>query len=408
MTRGTRLNLGSGNSYIEGWVNVDSNPTSAPTSTWRRSSSSRCRAPRSTSSTWATSSSTSCRERGRAASRSSRTSSPKARRLGGRSRHAGDLRRVRRGRDHQLRAERPVRVLLRAAVAPRVVPRRRDRWPRSSTHAGYRDVQPIDPRHVGAGVLEGRSRIVLADRGARGVPASSVASSEPVDIDLGAPKPLPVAVDEVLLNRIRKLRAEVDALRAATKADAVAEVEVVPAVPAVLAVPEPPFDPGWVPKCRSSTACRDRWCRSRAGCCRTGAVSAAWRASAWNRAWVGREYVERLRHEWVRAGLRRPGTPTYERWCQVHDAGWQRLAEHRLLSDDVTNPLKGARRRGPLRERRRSRPHAPESGPAVVAALARPVRRGDVSGASAVRQVGDDRIEFRAARARRDDLRACE
>ena len=94
---------------------------------------------------------------------------------------------------------------------------------RCSRTLGYRDVQPIDPRHMGAGVLEGRSRIALADAESAVVPASSVASSAPVDVDPGAAEATPVAVDEVLLNRIRKLRAEVDALRAAAKADTAAE-----------------------------------------------------------------------------------------------------------------------------------------------------------------------------------------
>ena len=104
-------------------------------------------------------------------------------------------------------------------------------------HAGYRDVQPIDPRTWEPVFWKDgpESRWQIGVRAV--VPGSSVASSEPVDIDSGAPKPLPVAVDEVLLNRIRKLRAEVDSLRtAATKGDAVAiaEVELVPAVPAII------------------------------------------------------------------------------------------------------------------------------------------------------------------------------
>ena len=84
-------------------------------------------------------------------------------------------------------------------------------------HAGYRDVAADRPaargsRCSGRTVPSRAGRSVCATVRARVV--GRVVGSRST-IDPGAPKPLPVAVDEVLLNRIRKLRAEVDALRAA-------------------------------------------------------------------------------------------------------------------------------------------------------------------------------------------------
>ena len=268
-------------------------------------------------------------------------------------------------------------------------------------HAGYRDVQPIDPLTWEPVYWKDgpESRWQIGVRAA--VPASSVGSAAPVDVDPGPPKPLPVAVDEVLLNRIRKLRAEVAALRAAGAANGadatdgavVAEVELVPATPVVI---EPVFDPG----AGSEASLFDRLPRSVVPLARRllpdGSRQRRLARFSVESARVGREYIERLRHEWVRAGLRRPGTPTYERWCQGHDAGWARLAQHRRLSDDATNPLMV---------------HVVVTHMGNDADLDRTLRSlvrqswrhwralvvGDVSGAAAVRRIADERIEFRAA-----------
>ena len=111
---------------------------------------------------------------------------------------------------------------------------------------------------------------------------------------------------------------------------------------------------------------------------------------------VGRSYVERLRHEWVRAGLRRPGTPTYDRWRQGHDVG----------RGAACAPPSPVRRRDQSAVRERDR-DAPGSGTDLDRTLRSLVRQawshwratvvGDPSGADAVRRVSDDRIEFRLA-----------
>ena len=83
--------------------------------------------------------------------------------LGGRARHACDLRRLRRRRALQRVPQRALHLLLRAALAPRVVLRLRLAR-RVFEAAGLRRRRGDRPAHVGSRVLEGRSRVALAVR----------------------------------------------------------------------------------------------------------------------------------------------------------------------------------------------------------------------------------------------------
>ena len=262
--------------------------------------------------------------------------------------------------------------------------------------AGYRDVQPIDPL-TWEPVFWKDGPDSRWQCGVRAVvPASAASQPDPVDVEPSSPKPLPVAADEVLLNRIRKLRAVVESLQTsgATNDETVAAVEAGDVVPAFV---EPP---GASEVGGPGESMFDRLPRPVAPVARrllpVGSRQRRLARFSVESARVGRSYVERLRHESVRAGLRRPGTPTYDRWRQGHDVGAARLAHHRRLSDDAINPLFV----------NVIVTHW-DSGTDLDRTLRSLVRQGwshwratvvgDPSGAGVVRRVSDDRIEFRLA-----------
>ena len=240
--------------------------------------------------------------------------------VGGRARHAGDLRRLRRRRDHQRRAQRPLRVLLLAALAPRLVLRLRRRWSASSPHAGFRDVAGDRSAGVGAGLLEGRSRSALAVRGARRFRARRIRPVAFAGAGRGSTRGRRTLSRSASTNSCctASTSCAPRSRRSRPRPRATPSPAVVALVPAVLAIPTP-FDPAW-PDVSLFDRLPRRSSRSRAGCSPKAAASAAWRASA-STARSARDYVEQVHHEWVPRRASPAGTPRYVPWRRRHAAG---------------------------------------------------------------------------------------
>ncbi len=260
--------------------------------------------------------------------------------------------------------------------------------------AGYTDVQQIDPLtwdpvfwKVGP---ESRWQCGVSAH------APTKAADRPLvpDSDAETPGELQVSTDEVLLHRIRKLRAEVDALRSrnaspAEPDEAAAEPPVPLPAPADTLTPregEPSlFDrlpPSLAPTARKLLPAGSPQRRL----ARFGVETAR----------IGRQYADRLRYEWIRTGLRKPDVPTYERWRREHDVTHADLAHQRQLSGTAVDPVAVhvivTHRGGTTGLVRTLRALARQSWAHWTATVI-----GDPSGADVVARSGERRASFRAA-----------
>ena len=216
--------------------------------------------------------------------------------------------------------------------------------------AGFADVREIDP-HTWPPVYWKAGE---ESEWQCGVAATVIGGSapgptlEPIESTTGddVVASLPVTLEETLLARITQLRTEADALRAELAAPGLAPAPAPAPEPAGATVPaiaEPPppapldlgaphpismFDrlPGPVrPAARRLLA--------------DGSPQRRLARFSIDSARVGRSYAEVLRHEWARARMKPPRTPSYEQWCSGHDAGRALLQEQSVLSKQATNPL---------------------------------------------------------------------
>ena len=227
--------------------------------------------------------------------------------------------------------------------------------------------------------------------------APSKAADRPLvpDDDVEAPGELQVSADEVLLNRIRKLRAEVDALRSRNLS----------LEPPVEAAPEPP-----VPRPAPADALApregepslfDRLPRSLVPTARkllpVGSPQRRFARFGVETARIGRQYADRLKYEWIRTGLRKPDVPTYERWQREHEVTHADLAHQRRLSGTAVNPIGlhviVTHRGGRTGLERTLRALGRQSWAHWTATVI-----GDPSGAAVVARAGEHRVTFRAAR----------
>ena len=157
------------------------------------------------------------------------------------------------------------------------------------------------------------------------------------DEDVEASGGLPVSTDEVLLNRIRKLRAEVDVLRSRNAAPA----EPIEPEPEPSVARPAPAD-ALMPR-EDEPSLFDRLPRSLAPTARkllpVGSPQRRLARFGVETTRIGRQYADRLRYEWIRTGLSKPDVPTYERWHREHDITRPELAHQRRLSATAANPV---------------------------------------------------------------------
>jgi GT2 family glycosyltransferase/glycosyltransferase involved in cell wall biosynthesis/predicted SAM-dependent methyltransferase len=187
--------------------------------------------------------------------------------------------------------------------------------------AGYRDVEPIDPvtwepvfwktgpeSRWQCGV---RATVPAAGR-PRVAPAPAVARDEPADATQ------PATADEVLLHRIRTLRAEIEELRRnapAAGGDAVAEApSMFDRLPAPL-----------VPAARAFL--------------RDGTVQRSLARFGIDAARGTRSYLNGLAYEWQRVGLLAGRHPSYITWRRHNVAGRRMQAEQRRISRRAWEPV---------------------------------------------------------------------
>jgi GT2 family glycosyltransferase/glycosyltransferase involved in cell wall biosynthesis/predicted SAM-dependent methyltransferase len=272
------------------------------------------------------------------------------------------------------------------------------------TRAGYTDIAPIDPI-TWEPVLwkegpESRWQCGVVARTPADAPADV---SRTPDMENRPPAPLPVSTDEVLLHRIEQLRVEVQQLRATTGAAAPAAPQ--PAAPQPDDVtPAPPAPPSpsiedLTPR-EGEASLFDRLPSTFAPTARkllpVGSPQRRLARFGVETARIGRQYAERLRYEWVRTGLRQPDVPTYDRWRHDNDVMPAQLAHQRRLSSSAVDPL-GVHvilhHRGSRAALERSlRSLTKQSWSHWAATVI-----GDQSGAGVVVRLGDRRVEFRDA-----------
>ncbi|HEY7107106.1 MAG TPA: glycosyltransferase [Acidimicrobiia bacterium] len=203
--------------------------------------------------------------------------------------------------------------------------------------AGYTDVRPIDPL-TWEPVFWKEGPESRWQCGVVALTPPSAAAARPVpDVVIGTDDPLPVSTDEALLNRIRRLRDEVEDLRTsgppagepaggpppapapaanglADPAPRAGEPSLFDRLPAPLVPTARRLAPEGSPQRRLA---------------RFGVETAR----------IGRQSLERVRYEWIRTGLRSPDVPTYDRWRHDHDATAAQLARQRRLSSTAAHPI---------------------------------------------------------------------
>jgi GT2 family glycosyltransferase/glycosyltransferase involved in cell wall biosynthesis/predicted SAM-dependent methyltransferase len=263
--------------------------------------------------------------------------------------------------------------------------------------AGYTDVEPIDPL-TWEPVLwkegpESRWQCGVVARAPARAPDDLSRTPPPAE---PPPAPLPVSTDEVLLHRIRQLRDEVQDLRAtADAAPPSAQHDEVTPVPPPLPAPIDELTPR-----EGEASLFDRLPPSLVPTARkllpVGSLQRRLARFGVESARIGHQYAERLRYEWVRTGLRQPDVPTYDRWRHDHDATPADLAQQRRLSSTAVAPL-GVHvivrhRAGRTALERSLRSLAKQSWSHWRATVI-----GDASGAAVVRRLGDRRVGFSAA-----------
>ncbi|MDQ1433106.1 MAG: O-antigen biosynthesis protein, partial [Actinomycetota bacterium] len=145
------------------------------------------------------------------------------------------------------------------------------------------------------------------------------AGSSPVEEFTGSTEPV-VATDELLLHRIRQLRAEVEGLRSAAGDSS--------ATPAAVAPPTM-FDrlpAPLVPMARAFL--------------RDGSKQRRLARFGVDAARTTRSYAKYIEHEWDRVGFRESRTPSYRSWLRGNGAGRSALAAQRTQSARAVDPIR--------------------------------------------------------------------